>query len=101
MEMSSKIPSWIQRFLLPELEAIKGELRAINARIDALEKEVKSFRNEVNTRFEAINIRIEEFDKRVTSKIGDLEKRLDMAERLAVIEAKLKEHEEALKKLTA
>ena|GEM_PF-3642120 len=36
----------------------------------------------------------------VNSRIDSLEKRLDVAERLAVIEAKLREHDEILKKIT-
>ena len=86
--MTSKIPSWIQRFLLPELESIKGELKAINTRIEELDKRVESLRNEMIARFEAVN-----------SRIDSLDKRLDVAERLAVIEAKLREHDEALKKI--
>jgi len=86
--VTSKIPSWIQRFLLPELESIKGELKAINTRIEELDKRVESLRNEMIARFEAVN-----------SRIDSLDKRLDVAERLAVIEAKLREHDEALKKI--
>jgi len=98
--LPSKIPIWIQRFLLPELESIKGELKAMNTRINEMEKRlsvriqeldkrVESLRNEMVARFEAVN-----------SRIDSLEKRLDVAERLAVIEAKLREHDEILKKIT-
>ena len=86
--LTSKIPSWIQRFLLPELESIKGGLKAINARIGELDKRVESLRNEMTARFEAVN-----------SRIDSLGKRFDVAERLAVIEAKLREHDETLKKI--
>ena len=86
--LTSKIPSWIQSFLLPELESIKGELKAINTRIEELDKRIESLRNEMIARFEAVN-----------SRIDSLDKRLDIAERLAVIEAKLREHDEALKKI--
>ena len=97
--MASKIPAWIQR-ILPELESIRGELKAVNARIDALKismeemdrrltSQIQSLRNEMIAKFEAVN-----------SRIDSLEKRLDVAERLAVIEAKLREHDEILKKIT-
>lgn len=98
--MASKIPAWIQRILLPELESIRGELKTVNARIDALKismeemdrrltSQIQSLRNEMIAKFEAVN-----------SRIDSLEKRLDVAERLAVIEAKLREHDEILKKIT-
>ena len=83
--MASKIPAWIQRILLPEFESIRGELKAVNARIDALKismeemdrrltSQIQSLRNEMIAKFEAVN-----------SRIDSLEKRLDVAERLAVI----------------
>ncbi|MDJ0268979.1 MAG: hypothetical protein NXY59_00215 [Aigarchaeota archaeon] len=86
--MASKIPSWIQKFLLPELESVKGELKAINTRIEELDKRIERLRNEMIARFEAVN-----------SRIDSLDKRLDVAERLAVIEAKLREHDEILEKI--
>jgi len=98
--LASKIPAWIQRILLPELESIRGELKTVNARIDALKismeemdrrltSQIQSLRNEMIAKFEAVN-----------SRIDSLEKGLDVAERLAVIEAKLREHDEILKKIT-
>ena len=51
--------------------------------------QIQSLRNEMIAKFEAVN-----------SRIDSLEKRLDVAERLAVIEAKLREHDEILKKIT-
>jgi len=98
--LASKIPAWIQRILLPEFESIRGELKAVNARIDALKismeemdrrltSQIQSLRNEMIAKFETVN-----------SRIDSLEKRLDVAERLAVIEAKLREHDEILKKIT-
>jgi len=73
---------------LPELESIKGELKAINTRIEELDKGIESLRNEMIARFETVNCRIDSLDKR-----------LDVTERLAAIEAKLREHDEALKKI--
>ena len=98
--MASKRPAWIQRILLPELESIRSELKAVNARMDALKismeevdrrltSQIQSLRNEMIAKFEAVN-----------SRIDSLEKGLDVAERLAVIEAKLREHDEILKKIT-
>ena len=38
--MVEKIPSWIEKLLLPKLSEITGEIKAINARIDSLEKTI-------------------------------------------------------------
>ena len=57
--LTSKIPSWSQSFLLPELESIKGELKAIDTLIEELDKRVESLRNEMTARFEAVNSRID------------------------------------------
>ena len=63
--------------------------KRLSVRIQELDKRVESLRNEMVARFEAVN-----------SRIDSLEKRLDVAERLAVIEAKLREHDEILEKIT-
>ena len=79
--MSSKIPTWIQKFLLPELESIKGELRAMNTRINEMEKRlsvriqeldkrVESLRNEMVARFETVNSRIDSLEKSWMSRRG-------------------------------
>ncbi|MEM2208972.1 MAG: hypothetical protein QXF09_03225 [Nitrososphaerota archaeon] len=66
--MAEKIPSWIERILLPKLSEITGEIKAINARIDSLEKTFNerfiSLRNEMISRFESINIRIDSLEKK-------------------------------------
>jgi len=112
-KIAEKTPSWLTRILMPEIAEIKGELKSINARIDSS-----------NTRIDSTNTRIDEMDKRLTSSIDELDrrlttridslrnelkadigkvdsrvieldKRLDMAQRLAVVEAKLREREKS------
>jgi DNA repair exonuclease SbcCD ATPase subunit len=109
------IPKWVQEFLAPQLNELKGKIEAIDTKIE-------SFKSESNTRFESLNmkidevekrlsIRIEEMDKRLTdsdrhlsdkmgsidqklsSKIDDLAKLVDVSQRLAVLEAKQREFE--------
>ncbi len=41
-----KIPSWLERLLLPKLIEISGDIKAFNARIDALDDKIDSLRNE-------------------------------------------------------
>jgi predicted nuclease with TOPRIM domain len=90
---AEKAPGFVERLLLPKLSEITGELKAINARIDS-----------TNTRIDATNSKIEEMDKRLTGKIEDMDRRLtseieslhelvNLAQRMAIVEAKLKEQE--------
>ncbi|RLI19340.1 hypothetical protein DRO54_08625 [Candidatus Bathyarchaeota archaeon] len=99
--MVSRIPAWIERLLLPRLSAIEGELKAINTRIDALKTSMEELDKRLTTRIEELEKRMTTELRAINARIDSLEKRLDVAERLAVIEAKLKEHDEALKRLTA
>ncbi len=80
-----KIPSWIERLLLPKLSTIEGELKAINIRIDSVEDQVgslrhamlskfeatdnkmDSLRNEMLSKFEGVDIKITSLDERITS----------------------------------
>ena len=54
-----KIPSWIEKLLLPKLNEITGEIKAIHTRIDAVEKEIVSLRNEMVAKFEVADVKIE------------------------------------------
>jgi chromosome segregation ATPase len=105
--MVEKIPSWIERILLPKLSEITGEVKAINARIDSLEKRVDSLektfnerlislRNEMLTRFEAVDKRIESLRNEMISlrsemftKFDSLEKRIPMMEKLTELEIRI------------
>ncbi|RCV65432.1 hypothetical protein C5S53_03780 [Methanophagales archaeon] len=35
-----KVPSWMEKLLLPKLNEITGEIKAIHTRIDAVEKKL-------------------------------------------------------------
>jgi restriction endonuclease S subunit len=54
---AEKIPSWIERLVIPSLNEIKGELKAINTRIDSVEAQISSLRNE--TKAEITSLRHE------------------------------------------
>jgi flagellar capping protein FliD len=51
--MVEKIPSWIEKLLLPKLSEITGEIKAINARIDSLENRIDSLEKTMNTRIDS------------------------------------------------
>jgi len=105
--MVEKIPSWIEKLLLPKLSEITGEIKAINARIDSLEKTFNerfiSLRNEMLTRFEAVDKKIESLRNEMNSlrnemlarfemvnnKFDSLEKTIPMMEKLKELEIRI------------
>ena len=80
--MVEKVPSWIERLLLPRLSEMAGEIKALNARFESL-------RNEMLPRFETVNARFEAVDARLDS----IEKRIPVIEDLAEIKLRLAELE--------
>jgi len=73
--MAEKVPGWLERILLPQISELKGEVKAINAR---LEGEFKAVHSEI---------------RRLDEKIDSLDKRMDVVQRLAVVEGKVQELE--------
>ncbi len=87
-----KIPSVIERLLLPKLSEISGDIKALDIKIDSLRneikieissvrKEIESLRTEMNVKFNSLEKRIPVIEK-ITAlelKIADLKKRLAVA----------------------
>jgi len=71
-----KVPSWIERLLLPKLSDITGEMKAINARIYALDKSIGSLRNEMMARFEAVHKEIGSLRNETSTRFESLEKKI-------------------------
>jgi hypothetical protein len=69
---AEKVPGWVGRFLLPEIEKV-------------VEKEVEGLRREINARFEAVNARLD-----------GIEKRFDLVQDVAILKAELKEVREKI-----
>jgi hypothetical protein len=44
----------VERFFLPRLNSIDGELKAINTRVDSVEKGMDSLRNELKAEIRAV-----------------------------------------------
>lgn len=74
-KMAEKVPGWLERILLPQISELKGEVKATNARID---EEFKAVHSEI---------------RRVDRKIDGLDKRMEVVQRLAVVEGKVQELE--------
>jgi len=75
--MAEKVPSWLERILLPQISEVKGELKAMNGRIDG--------------EFKAVHSEIRRVEEKLGTKIDELDKRLDVTQRLAVVEEQVKE----------
>jgi hypothetical protein len=71
-KVAGKVPGWVGRFLLPEIEKV-------------VEKEVEGLRREINARFEAVNARLD-----------GIEKRFDLVQDVAILKAELKEVREKI-----
>jgi hypothetical protein len=72
-KVGEKVPGWIARFLLPEIEKV-------------VEKEVEGLRREINARFEAVNARLDR-----------IEKRFDLVQDVAILKAELKKVREKIR----
>ena len=48
--MVEKIPSWLERLLLPRLNEIIGEIKALNSRVNSLENRIDSLEKMLDER---------------------------------------------------
>jgi Skp family chaperone for outer membrane proteins len=84
--MAVRVPGWLERVLLPQLNELKGELRAMNARIDG---EFRSIHSEIRR----VDGKIDSLDRRLEAKVDSLDKRMDMTQRGAAFEERIREFE--------
>jgi chromosome segregation ATPase len=102
--MASAAPSWFERFLLPELNALKGEIKALSGRIDgldgkmtgqfeAVQSEVRRLDEKLDSTRAELGERIDSAKSVLSTRIDNLDQKLDVVQRLAVVETKLKEYE--------
>lgn len=75
--MAEKIPGWLERILLPQISEVKAELKATNARIEG--------------EFKVVHSEIKRVEETLGTKIDELNKRMDVTQRLAAMEEQLKE----------
>ncbi|MDV3278730.1 MAG: hypothetical protein LYZ69_09765 [Nitrososphaerales archaeon] len=75
--MAEKVPGWLERVLLPQISEVKGELKAINARMDG--------------EFKVVHSEIKRVEQTLGTKIDELDRRMDVTQRLAAVEEQLKE----------
>jgi hypothetical protein len=84
MGMAEKVPGWLERVLLPQISELKGEPRAMNAKMDA---EFRVVHSELWSLDQKLSQRIDGTNRR----LGDSDKKFDMVQRVAVLEAKVQE----------
>jgi Skp family chaperone for outer membrane proteins len=83
-DMAEKVPGWLERVLIPQISDVKGELKAMNARINGPEGKMEG-------EFKAVHSEIRRVEEKLDTKIDELDKRLDVTQRLAVVEEQVKE----------
>ncbi|MEM2237480.1 MAG: hypothetical protein QXR26_02195 [Candidatus Caldarchaeum sp.] len=96
-----KVPGWVARFLLPEIRTlIKEETKDLKIYMD---DRFKAF----DERLKAFDEKFKSFDERLTSlrtemnvRFDSLEKRLDVLQRVAVLEAEVRELRQRLESKT-
>jgi len=66
---------------------VTGEFKAFHAEINRVEETLRGVEEKLTTDLRRV-------EETLTARIDGLEKRLDVVQRLAVVEAKLKEYEE-------
>ncbi|GFO96812.1 uncharacterized protein ig2599ANME_1002 [groundwater metagenome] len=98
-----KIPSGIERLLLPKLSSIEGELKefrselkAINTRIDSTDAKIEGLRKEILSKFETTDNKIETLNKIVIIKFESLEQHIPVIEKITALELKIADIEKRL-----
>jgi len=84
--LAARVPGWLERVLMPQMNELKGEIKALDAKIEG---EFKAIHSEIRRVDEKIDLS----NKRLEGKIDALDKRMDVTQRVAVIEEKMRELE--------
>ena len=91
--MATRVPGWLERVLLPQLNEMKGGVKALDARVGGFDDKVEGEFMAVHSQIKRLDEKIDSNSKRLEEKIDSLDKRMDMAQRIAVIEEKMRELE--------
>jgi DNA repair exonuclease SbcCD ATPase subunit len=98
-----KIPSWLERLLMPKLSEISGEIKALDTKIDSLRSETKTeidaMRKEMLSKFESVYNKFEGLDYRfetINIKLDSLEKRIPVIEEITALKIKVADMEKRL-----
>jgi len=111
--IAEKVPGWVARFLLPEIRILVREelkefkiyvddrFKAFDEKFKAFDEKLKAFDEKFKAfddRFKALDEKFKALDERLTSlrsemmvRFDGLENRLDVVQRVAVLEAEVRE----------
>jgi len=102
--MAEKIPGWLERVLLPQISELKGEVKVIHSDVNSVGQRLDQ---RIDSLDEKLSQRIDHLDQKITQGIVGVERRIDVVDkrvdelrtemevtqRLAAVEAKVKELE--------
>jgi hypothetical protein len=97
--LAEKIPTWfgsaVTRYLAPEITRIVDErvTRSENALKELMNARFKAVEDTMNARFKAVEDTMNARFATLDAKIDGLEKRLDLVQRVALLEAKVRDIE--------
>jgi hypothetical protein len=104
--MAEKIPGWLERILLPQISDLKGDVKALDAKMEGgfkrLDQKIDGVDQRLNQKIDGLDAkltqRIDGVEQRlgqridgVNQRVDALDKKLDVVQRLAVVEAKVQE----------
>ena len=94
---ATKIIKGVQAVLTPDLVEIKGDLKALSIQVSEMDKRhtegMNSLKNELRAEIRTVDTKLETKIDAVQQSVQELGKSLEFAQRLSVVEAKLKEIE--------
>ena len=85
--MAEKVPGWLERVLLPQISEVKGELKAMNAQ---MEGEFRAVHSEISRVEGKLSSEIARVEETLGTKIDELDRRMDMTQRLVMVVEQLK-----------
>lgn len=93
LAMASRVPGWLERVLLPQVNELKGEIKALDARVGGFEAKVEGEFKAIHSEIRRLDEKVDQSNNRLEGKIDGLDKRMDVTQRIAVIEEKIREFE--------
>ncbi|MCL4356194.1 MAG: hypothetical protein JRM79_00185 [Nitrososphaerota archaeon] len=96
--MAEKVPGWIERLLLPRLSSIEGELKALKGELNGLRGEMRGEFKAVHSETRRLDEKIDSLRNETLTRFDGIEKRLDFARDLGVLQTKVTELEARLPK---
>ena len=80
----------VQDAVAPEIQGLKGEIQGIKGEIKGLSDRIDSLEKRLDNRIDGLEKRMDDFGRRMDGFERQLEIALEVRERLAAVEAKLK-----------